>query len=126
MHACCCQCPPRCSLASGVMHNLCALQVSTRQCRHEQQHSGASAFPSYHEHFVNLTTHATVCSEADAVAVVLLVPVRTAMHGSFPLAGTYFQACILQPCVCVLQMHAHSTRTSIHALYATCPQCPTI
>jgi hypothetical protein len=102
------------------MQNLRALQASNRRCRHEQQQSLATALPSHNERFVDLTTHATGCSEADAVAVVLLVPVRAAMHGSFPLAGTYFQACVLQPCVRVLQMHAHSTRTPIRALYVTC------
>ena len=52
---------------------------------------------------------APVCSDADAVAAVLLVPVRAAMHGSFPLAGTYFQACVLRVRLRTIHMHADST-----------------
>lgn len=57
VHVCCCQCPPRCSLASGVMQNLCGLQASNRQCRHEQQQSLATALPSYSR---------TLCESHDA------------------------------------------------------------
>lgn len=45
--------------------------------------------------FVVSFMHTPFCSEEEDVAVVLLVPVRAAMHGSFPLAGTYFQARLL-------------------------------
>ena len=58
--------------------------------------------------FVIFSTHLSDCSDADAVAAVLLVPVRAAMHGSFPLAGTYFQACMLRLRLRTIHMHADS------------------
>jgi hypothetical protein len=55
--------------------------------------------------FVTSVIDTSYCSEAEDVAVVLLVPVRAAMRGSFPLAGTYFQARLLPLGLCTVLMH---------------------